>query len=134
MIKRTPQSIDEYIAAEPREVQVALERVRDAIHKAVPKAEETISYKIPAFKLDGRILLYFAGWEKHYALYPAGSAKVREAFKDELARYEVRKGTIRFPLSQPVPVTLIRRIAKFRAKEISASAVAPKSRVQARHG
>lgn len=134
MVKPVPTSIDDYIAAEPPDVRAALERVRDAVRKAVPDAQETISYKIPAFKVRGSFLLYFAGWTSHYALYPVGSAKVREAFKDELAGYEVRKGTIRFPLSEPVPVKLIQRIAKFRANEIAAKPAAPKRRVQARHG
>ena len=75
-----------------------------------------ISYKIPAYRLHGEIVLYFAGWKQHYSLYPAGE-RVIAAFKDQLASYKISKGTIRFPLSEPVPVTLIERIAKFRAKE-----------------
>jgi len=109
-------SVDEYIASQPEAVQGILGRVRSAIRKAVPGAEEAISYQIPAYKLHGGPVLYFAGWKRHYSLYPA-SQRLVAAFKDELARYEVSKGTIRFPLSEPVPVTLIGRIAKFRAKE-----------------
>jgi uncharacterized protein YdhG (YjbR/CyaY superfamily) len=75
-----------------------------------------ISYKIPAYKLHGGIALYFAGWKQHYSLYPAGERLVA-ALKDQLASYKVSKGTIRFPLSEPVPVRLIERIARFRAKE-----------------
>ena len=111
-----PKSVDEYIAAQPAAVQEILGRVRGAIRKAIPRAEETISYKIPTYKLNNRPVLYFAGWKQHYSLYPA-TGRVVAAFKAELAPYEIKKGTIRFPLSQPVPATLITRIAKFRAKE-----------------
>ena len=82
----------------------------------MPGAEEVISYQIPSYKLHGGYVVYFAGWKQHYSLYPA-TAHLVAAFKDELAAYEVSKGTIRFPLSQPVPVKLIGRIAKFLAKE-----------------
>jgi uncharacterized protein YdhG (YjbR/CyaY superfamily) len=124
-------SVDQYIAAQPESAQRVLERVRSAIRKAVPGAEEVISYKIPAYKLHGRPVLYFAGWKSHYSLYPATS-RVVAAFKDDLASYEVRTATIRFPLSRSVPVKLIERIAKFRAKEVAdrekSKAAAPKKR------
>jgi uncharacterized protein YdhG (YjbR/CyaY superfamily) len=116
MAKTDFQSVDEYIAAQPETVREVLERVRSAIRQALPEAEEIISYQIPAFKLHGGLVLYFAGWRRHYSLYPANDLLVA-AFKDELAPYKVNKATIRFPLSQPVPVRLIGRIAKFRAKE-----------------
>ena len=123
------KSVDEYIAAQPAAVQDILGRVRNAIRKAIPRAEETISYKIPTYKLHNRPVLYFAGWKQHYSLYPA-SGHLVAAFKDDLASYEVSKGTIRFPLSEPVPVKLIERIAKFRAKEVAgrkkAKAAAPR--------
>lgn len=125
------ESVDAYIAAQPEAVQGLLERVRSAIRKAVPGAEEAISYKIPMYKLHGAPVLYFAGWRKHYSLYPA-SDEMAAKFRGDLAPYEVDKGTIRFPLSQPVPVKLIERIAKFRAKEVAerrkAKATAPKKR------
>jgi uncharacterized protein YdhG (YjbR/CyaY superfamily) len=111
-------SVDEYIASQPKVVQGILGRVRSAIRKAVPKAAEGISYKMPSYKLHGASMLYFASWKQHYSLYPASERLVAE-FKDELAPYEVNKGTIRFPLSQPVPMTLIGRIATFRAKEVA---------------
>jgi len=110
-------SVDDYIALQPVAVQIVLERVRGAIRKAVPAAEETISYQMPTYKVPEGPVLFFAGWKKHYSLYPA-SPELIAAFKDELASYEVNKGTIRFPLSEPVPVKLIERIAKFRAKEV----------------
>jgi len=110
------QSVDDYIASQPEAVRGILERVRSTIRRALPGAEETISYRIPAYKLPNGAVLYFAGWKRHYSLYPAGERLVA-AFKDELAPFEISKGTIRFPLSQPVPVKLIGGIAKFRAKE-----------------
>jgi uncharacterized protein YdhG (YjbR/CyaY superfamily) len=114
-----PRTVDEYIAVQPAATQMVLERVRGAIGKAVPDAEECISYQIPAYKLHGRVLLYFAGWKEHYSVYPASDAMVA-AFPDELAQYRVSKGTLRFSLSESVPVKLIERIANFRAMELAA--------------
>ena len=123
------KSVDEYIASQPEASQGILTRVRNTIREAVPGAEEVISYKIPTYKLHSGPVLYFAGWKRHYSLYPA-TGRVVAAFKGELASYQVNKGTIRFPLSQPVPVKLIAGIAKFRAKEVAerekAKATAPK--------
>jgi uncharacterized protein YdhG (YjbR/CyaY superfamily) len=116
MAKTDFRSVDEYLATLPAEVQAILQRVRAAIRKALPEAEECISYQIPAYKLHGGTVLYFAGWKQHFSLYPA-SGDLVAAFGDELEPYVVSKGTIRFPLSQPVPVKLIGRIAKFRAEE-----------------
>ncbi len=131
MPKTDFKSVDEYIASQPEAVQVVLERVRSAIRKAVPGAQEVISYKMPTYTLYGNRLLYFAVWKQHYSIY-AATAQVVAAFQHELASYEVDKGTIRFPLSEPVPVKLIGRIAKFRAKEAAererARAAAPKKR------
>jgi len=131
MAKTDFKSVDEYIAGQPEAVQGILGRVRSTIREAVPAAEEVISYKMPTYKLHGGPVLYFAGWKQHYSLYPA-TERVVAAFKDELASYEVHKGTIRFPLSQPVPVKLIGRIAKFRAKEVAerekAKTAVPKKR------
>ncbi len=112
---KTFQSVDEYIASRPEAVRGVLERVRSTIRKALPGAEEVISYQIPAYKINGRAVLYFAGWKEHYSIYPAKGLSVE--FTDELAPYQVSKGTIRFPLSQPVPVKLIGRIARFRAQD-----------------
>jgi uncharacterized protein YdhG (YjbR/CyaY superfamily) len=117
------KSVDEYIASQPEAAKGALRRVRSTIRKAVPGAEEVISYQIPTYTLNGLAVLYFAGWKQHYSLYPA-TDHVLAAFKDALAPYEVNKGTIRFPLSKPVPVTLIETIAKFRAKEVAERAKA----------
>lgn len=113
------KSVDEYIASQPEAMQGLLKRVRSTIRKAVPGAEESISYKIPTYKLQGVPVIYFAGWRKHYSLYSA-TGQVVAALKDDLAPYVVSKGTIRFPLSEPVPVKLIERVAKLRAKEATA--------------
>ncbi len=116
MAKTDFKSVTEYLATLPEDTRTTLERVRAAIRKAVPKAEEGISYQIPALKLEGSAVIYFAGWKQHYSLYPA-TKKVVSSFKRELASYELSRGTIRFPLSQPVPTKLIAAIAKVRAQE-----------------
>jgi uncharacterized protein YdhG (YjbR/CyaY superfamily) len=111
-------SVEAYIAAQPETSRKALERVRNAIRKALPKAEETISYDMPTYKIGDDVVLHFAGWKRHYSLYPV-KADVVAAFKDDLAPYELEKGTLRLPLSDGVPESLIKRIAKFRAKEMA---------------
>lgn len=118
MVKTDLQSVAEYIASQPEAVRSFLERVRSAILKAVPGAEEVISYRIPTYKVCGSAVIYFAGWKQHCSLYPA-SDRVVAKLKDELAAYEVKKSTIRFPLARPVPVKLIGRIAKLRAREVA---------------
>ena len=112
------KSVDDYIALQPQGVKRILERVRSAIRKAVPAADEVISYQIPTYKLHGGPVLYFAGWKQHFSLYPV-SASLLAALKLDNPPYVVSKGTMRFPLSQPVPLGLIGRIAKFRAKEVA---------------
>ena len=107
-------SVASYIAAQPKERRAALERVRRIIRRAIPGAEEGISYKIPAYKLQGRVVIYFAGWKEHYSLYPV-TADVVEALGDRLGELEISKGTIRFPFDEPIPVRLIARIAKLLA-------------------
>ena len=118
-MKSGPASIDDYIAAQPEAAQPVLAKVRAAIRKALPQAEELFSYNMPTYKAGGKPVLYFAGWKQHYSLYPA-TRGVLEAFSTELQPYEVSKGTIRLPLDRPVPVRLIGRIAKFRAAEVAA--------------
>src|SRR5262245_61405738 len=112
-------SVDAYIAAQPPAARRWIKAARAAIRKAVPRAEESISYGIPAYKLDGRVLIYVAAWKAHYSIYPS-TAPLVAAFKRELALYEIDKGTIRFPLDQAAPADLIRRMAAFRAGEIDA--------------
>jgi len=116
MAKTDFKSVDDYIASQPEAVREILERVRSTILKAVPGAEELISYQLAGYKLHGVPVLYFAGWKQHYSLYSA-TAQVLEKFRDELAAYDIEKGTIRLPYSGPVPVKLIAGIAKLRAKE-----------------
>ena len=114
-----PKNIDEYIADFPPTVRTVLRRVRSTIRKALPGAEEVISYRIPAFRVHGSTVLYFAGWKKHYSLYPSTDRLVK-AFKDELAPYEVNnKGTIRFPSSKPLPAALVRKLVRARIAEIT---------------
>jgi uncharacterized protein YdhG (YjbR/CyaY superfamily) len=118
-VRTPPATIAEYIADFPRPVQLVLKRVRSSIHKALPQADESISYGIPTYKLNSRPVIYFAGLRQHYSIYPA-SARLVAAFKRELAPYEFNgKGTIRFPLDKPVPTTLIEHIATFLVKEVA---------------
>ena len=112
------KSVDEYIAAQPKAAQAVLRRVRRAIRSALPAAHETLSYKIPTYKLNGKNVLHFAGWKNHYSLYPANS-RVVAAFQDDLAAYTIEKSTLQLSYEESVPVALIGRIAKFRAAEIT---------------
>jgi uncharacterized protein YdhG (YjbR/CyaY superfamily) len=116
--KKRVASVREYIASKPKESRASLEAVRRAIPKAIPTAQEGLAYQMPAYTLNGVGVLYFAGWKAHYSLYPASDALAAE-FAKQLAPYERSKGTIKFPLSEPVPVRLIERIAKFRAQQVS---------------
>ena len=110
MKAKVAKNIDEYIADFPDDVQKSLEKVRAAIKKAAPRADEAIKYQIPTFVLNGN-LISFAGYKNHIGLYP-GSRAIEE-FKDELAGYTTSKGTVQFPLDKPVPVGLINKITKF---------------------
>jgi uncharacterized protein YdhG (YjbR/CyaY superfamily) len=135
MAKTGFKTVDSYIAAQPPATQRALKKLRSIVRKALPDAEEKISYQIPAYRLHGTTVLFFAGWKGHYSLYPANNRFVT-AFRDELAPYTLSRGTIRFELSEPVPEKLITRIAKFRAKEAAAkaevSAPKPKNKIETR--
>jgi uncharacterized protein YdhG (YjbR/CyaY superfamily) len=117
MAKPAFASIDEYLDSQPQAVRALLHHVREAIRAAIPSAEEAV-----AFKQDGRAVLHFAGWKEHYSLYPA-TTRVVNALRAELARYEIDHGTIRFPLSEPVPRALIMSIAQLRAAEEQERAV-----------
>lgn len=111
-----PTTIDEYTATFPPDVQAILQRIRATIAKAIPKAQEKISYRIPAFALDGDVI-YFAAFKKHIGVYPP----VRDAkLKKEVARYAGPKGNLQLPLAERIPYALIGRIAKVRAKENAA--------------
>ncbi len=121
------RSVGAYIAAQPLPARSVLRRVRATIRKALSGATEGISYRIPVYKLDGRIVLYFAGFRSHYAIYPA-TARIKRALKKELAGLVRSKGTIRFPLDEAVPTRLITRIAKLRAAEAAELNVAGRAK------
>ena len=112
--KPTSKDMDKYIAGFPKDVQAILEKIRKTIRKAAPEAEETINYGIPTFTLEGN-LVHFAGFKNHVGFYPAPSGI--EKFKKELSAYEGAKGSVKFPLDQPIPYDLIREIVVFRVKE-----------------
>lgn len=117
MTTNKPVDIDAYIAEFPKEVQSVLEQVRSAIQKTAPTAVETISYGMPTFKLNGKALVYFAAFKNHIGFYALPSGN--EAFKKELASYKTGKGSIQFPLSDPMPLDLIKKIVAFRIEESS---------------
>ena len=111
--KKQLKTIDEYIAAFPKEVQDVLEKIRSAIRESAPKAEEAISYGIPAFRLNGsRGSVYFAGGKNHIGFYPTPSGI--EAFKKELAPFKQEKGSVQFPLDKPIPYDLVKKIVRYR--------------------
>jgi uncharacterized protein YdhG (YjbR/CyaY superfamily) len=114
--KQTFETVAEYIDLFPPDVQKILKKIRSTIRKASPKAVESISYQIAAYKLDGKVLIYFAGFSKHVSVYPA--PRNASEFAEELAAYKGGKGTVQFPLDKPIPYELIERIVKFRAAEI----------------
>lgn len=109
------ETIDEYIAEFPSETRELLQEMRALIREVAPEATETISYAIPTFDLNGKHLVHFAGYAHHVGLYPTPSGMT--TFKDELAPYASGKGSARFPLDEPLPVDLIRRIVEFRVRE-----------------
>ena len=118
--KNKTETFDEYIKNFPADVQEILEKIHGIIKKAAPEAEESISYGMPAFKMNGKPLVYFAAWKNHIGFYatPAGN----EAFKKELAPYEGAKGSVKFPFDKPMPYDLIKKIAEYRVKEITSAA------------
>lgn len=110
-----PITIQDYISAFPPEIQTALNQVYDAIKKVAPDATESISYAMPAFKLNGKPLVYFAGYKNHIGFYATPTG--HEAFAEELSKYKQGKGSVQFPLKQAIPLDLITRITKFRMVE-----------------
>ena len=115
----TPQTIDEYIAGFPADIQEILQKIRMTIREAAPEAQEKISYQMPTFYLKGN-LVHFAGFKEHIGFYPVPSGI--EKFKKELSVYKQGKGSVQFPLDQPMPYELISKIVKFRVKENLAKA------------
>jgi uncharacterized protein YdhG (YjbR/CyaY superfamily) len=116
--KRKPETIDDYLALVPREQRNALERLRRAIHAVAPGGEECISYSLPAFRLQGRLVAGFGATPTHCAYYPM-SGTVVEKLKQELRTYDTSKGTIRFQPSKPLPVSLIRKLLRVRLQELA---------------
>ena len=121
---KTPKTIDEYIAAFSPDVQAILQKIRSTISSAAPDAEETISYRIPAFTQSG-ILVYFAGFKNHIGLYPP--IKADAALEKAIAKYAGEKGNLRFPFDQPIPYGLIKRIVTLRVKQNKVKAAAKKA-------
>lgn len=112
--KRTINTIDEYIATCPKNMQIILQEMRQAIRDATPEAKEVISYQMPAFKLNG-ILVWFAAFKNHIGFYPKASTIA--AFKDKLSSYKTSKGAVQFPIDKPLPIDLVKEMVKFRVKE-----------------
>ncbi|NLG97627.1 MAG: hypothetical protein GX491_09730 [Chloroflexi bacterium] len=117
------KTIDEYIAAFPENIQEILNKIRAIIHDAAPEATEAISYQIPTFKLNGN-LVHFGAFKDHIGFYPTPSGMAK--FEKELSPYAGAKGSVRFPLSEPIPYDLIRRIVEFRVSEVREKARAKK--------
>lgn len=111
-----PATIDDYIADFPQDVQTILQEIRSLIGKTAPEAEEYIGYGMPGFKLRGKPLVYFAGYKNHIGFYATPTG--HEAFVDDLSTYKQGKGSVQFPLTDPMPMDLIRRITAFRVKEV----------------
>src|SRR5262245_47461770 len=113
--RSTATTIDEYTAKFPPETRRALEEVRALIRETAPAATESISYAVPTFDLNGKHLVHFAGFAKHIGFYPTPSGIA--AFKEEIAGYKSARGSVQFPLDQPLPKELIRRMVQFRVEE-----------------
>jgi len=121
MTKAGVKAVDAYIAKQRTDLQAVLKRVRHIIRKTLPGAEETLSYQIPAYRLHGEYVVYFAGWSQHWSLYPV-TERTQAAVGSGLAPYKVSKGTVRFPLAEPVPESLVVRIVRALAKAAKARA------------
>jgi len=113
--KKIFTTIDEYISTFPGEIQAVLEKVRQTIRKAAPEAAETISYGIPTFNLNGKHLVFFAGWKHHLSLHPIPAGD--EAFQQELSHYKRAKGTIQFPFDKPIPYDFVEQIVTLLQRE-----------------
>jgi uncharacterized protein YdhG (YjbR/CyaY superfamily) len=116
-MKSKISSIDEYIDTFPKDIQTVLQQVRKTIKAAAPEAGEKISYGIPTFTLNGKYLIYFAGWKQHISIYPIPVGD--DEFNQEIAPYVSGKGTLKFPIDKPMPLTLITKIVKLKVAENS---------------
>lgn len=113
--KKQFKTTDEYIKTFPEDIRDILEQIRSTVKKTAPQAEEAIAYQMPTFKLNGKNLVHFAAFKKHIGFYPTPSGI--SAFKKELSAYKSAKGSVQFPINEPVPLKLIEKIVKFRVKE-----------------
>ena len=116
-MKRQPTTIDEYLAGVNADHRDALQKIREAVNAVAPNAEECISYGIPAFRLNGRSLVFFGAWANHCALYPGSSATLKK-FRNELRDFQTSKGTLRFSPDNPLPVALVKKLVKARVAQI----------------
>src|SRR5213592_3774713 len=116
-MKRNPKTVDEYLASVNSDHSKALQKIREVIHAVAPNAEECISYGIPAFRLNGRSLVFFGAWANHCALYPGSSATLRK-FRNELRDFQTSKGTLRFSPDNPLSVALVKKLVKARVAQI----------------
>jgi uncharacterized protein YdhG (YjbR/CyaY superfamily) len=119
--KRKSKTVDEYLAGVNADHRDALQQLRETIHTVAPKAEECISYGIPAFRLNGRSLVFFGAWANHCAFYP-GSSNMLKKFRNELRNFQTSKGTLRFSPDKPMPVALVKKLLKARITENNARA------------
>lgn len=115
--KQAAVQVREYFAAQPAATRRRLKEMRDVIRAVAPGAEEGFSYRIPAFKLDGQPFVWYAGFKQHTSLFPMGDA-IRRAHADELKGYKTAKGTVQFPLDEPLPTALVKRLVKARMAEV----------------
>ena len=116
LVKQKPATIDEYLASVSPDQRAALQKLRETIHTVAPKAEECISYGIPAFRLNGRSLVFFGAWTNHCSFYP-GSSTTLKKFRGDLKGFQITKGTIRFSPDNPLPITLVKKLVKARMAE-----------------
>ena len=116
LAKQKPRTIDEYLAQAKADQRAMLQKLRRTIHDAAPKADECISYGIPAFRLNGRSLVFFGAWANHCSFYP-GSSRTLKKFKSDLKGFQITKGTIRFSPYNPLPLELVKKLVKARMAE-----------------
>lgn len=111
MIRKKYKSVPEFIKDYPKDTQSILKKLRATIKAIIPEAEETISYNIPCYKVNGRYAVYFAGYEKHVSIYPVPK-NATKSMADEITKYRAGKGTLRFPLAKPLPMAFIKKVIK----------------------
>jgi uncharacterized protein YdhG (YjbR/CyaY superfamily) len=114
--KRKPRTIDEYLAGVSADQRIVLDKLRKTIHPVEPKFEECISYGIPAFRLNGRSLVFFGAWANHCSFYP-GSSTTLKSFRNDLKSFQISKGTVRFSPDNPLPLALVKKLVKARISE-----------------